>query len=237
VKVPLLSLEDISVSYAGVPALRNLSLTVERGEVVCLVGSNGSGKSTTLKALVGLVPLAGGSISFSGRKLSGMRTEAIIAQGIGIAPEGRRIFPGLTVLENLKIGAALQQRHDLGSRLEEIYGLFPRLAERKRQMGWSLSGGEQQMLAIGRALMGRPSLLVLDEPSLGLAPLMTQELFRTIGEVAKRGTSVLLVEQNVQIALSVANRGYVLETGNLVLQGRADELVRHPKVRAAFLGN
>ena len=232
----LLKLEQVSVSYGGVPALRELSLEVEAGETVCLIGANGGGKSTALKALLGLLPLAGGSISFVGRPLKGLATEAIVALGLGVAPEGRRIFPGLSVLENLKVGSTLQPRQSVQVRLEEVYRLFPRLKERRAQMGWSLSGGEQQMLSIGRALMSRPRLLLLDEPSLGLAPLVTRDVFNAIAQIGKAGTAVLVVEQNAQLALRASQRGYVLENGRLVLEGRSSELVHHPKVKAAFLG-
>jgi branched-chain amino acid transport system ATP-binding protein len=234
--VSQLRFDAVKVNYRGVPALRGLSLEIAPGESVCVIGSNGSGKSTALKALLGAVPLADGEIRFEGRSLHGMRTESIVALGIGVVPEGRRVFPGLTVLENLKIGSTLQPRIDLAARLKEIYDLFPKLKERQRQLAWSLSGGEQQMLSIGRALMSRPKLLVLDEPSLGLSPLLAQDVFNAIGKIAGRGTAVLLAEQNAHLALACAQRGYVLENGAMILSGQAAELVRHPKVQAAFLG-
>lgn len=231
----LLQLEDITVAYRGVPAVRNLSLTVEEGETVCLIGANGAGKSSTLKAALGLVPLSGGSIRFAGQAIHGRRTESIVERGIGVAPEGRRVFPGLSVLENLKVGHR-KRAGALAACLEDVYQLFPKLAQRKAQMGWSLSGGEQQMLTIGRAMMGKPRLLILDEPSLGLAPLVTADVFQAIREIGKRGTAVLVVEQNAKIALAAAARAYVLETGKLVLEGKASELGAHPKVMSAFLG-
>jgi branched-chain amino acid transport system ATP-binding protein len=231
----LLQLEDITVSYRGVPAVRNLSLTVAEGETVCLIGANGAGKSSTLKAALGLVPLAGGKIRFAGQEINGRRTESIVGRGIGVAPEGRRVFPGLSVLENLKVGHR-KSAGALARCLEDIYQLFPKLAQRRAQMGWSLSGGEQQMLTIGRAMMGKPRLLILDEPSLGLAPLVTADVFHAISEIGKRGTAVLVVEQNAKIALSAAARAYVLETGKLVLEGKASELGANPKVMSAFLG-
>src|SRR5688572_9636874 len=234
--VPRLNLDRVSVRYAGVPALRDASLDVAEGEAVCLIGANGSGKSTTLKAVLGLVPIAEGAMHFGERALRGMRTEAVVGLGIGVAPEGRRVFPGLTVLENLRIGGARQPRARPESALEQIYGLFPKLKERSRQLAWSLSGGEQQMLSIGRALMGLPKLLLLDEPSLGLSPLLAEEVFHAIGRVAASGTAVLLAEQNAHLALSCASRGYVLENGVLVLSGPAVELLNHPRVQAAFLG-
>jgi branched-chain amino acid transport system ATP-binding protein len=219
-----------------VPALQGLSLHVDRGETVCLIGSNGSGKSTAIKALLGLVPACGGDITFDERPLEGLRTEAIVALGIGVVPEGRRVFPGLSVLENLKVGATLQPRNAIDERLAETYALFPKLKERHAQMGWSLSGGEQQMLSIGRALMSRPQLLLLDEPSLGLAPLVVEDVFKAIRHIADRGTAVLVVEQNANIALGSSKRGYVLENGRLVLEGKSEDLMRHPKMKEAFLG-
>jgi branched-chain amino acid transport system ATP-binding protein len=231
----LLQLDGVTVAYRGVPAVRNLSLTVAEGETVCLIGSNGAGKSSTLKAALGLVPVAGGSIRFMGRAIHGQRTETIVGMGIGVAPEGRRVFPGLTVLENLKVGHR-PGAGTLGERMDEVYELFPKLAQRKSQMGWSLSGGEQQMLTIGRAMMGKPRLLILDEPSLGLAPLVTADVFRAIAAIGARGTAVLVVEQNAKIALSASARGYVLETGSMVLEGESAALESHPKVMSAFLG-
>jgi branched-chain amino acid transport system ATP-binding protein len=235
-RVPQLSFERVSVRYAGVPALRDLSLEIERGETVCVIGANGSGKSSALKALLGVVPLAGGQVTFEGRTLAGLRPEAIVALGIGVVPEGRRVFPGLTVLENLLIGAGLRPRAERARRLAEVYALFRKLEERERQLAWSLSGGEQQMLSIGRALMGSPRLLVLDEPSLGLSPLLANEVFTAIGRIGTGGTAVLLAEQNAHLALACAHRGYVLENGAMVLSGTRSELARHPKVQAAFLG-
>ena len=234
--MPLLRFNSVSVAYGGVPALHGLSMHIDRGETVCLIGSNGSGKSTGIKALLGLVPTVGGDISFNERPLKGLRTEAIVALGIGVVPEGRRVFPGLSVLENLKVGATLQPRNVIDDRLEEIYALFPKLKERHAQMGWSLSGGEQQMLSIGRALMSRPQLLLLDEPSLGLAPLVVEDVFNAIQHIAERGTAVLVVEQNANIALGSSKRGYVLENGRLVLEGPSAFLMSHPKMKEAFLG-
>ena len=232
----LLQFNNVSVAYAGVPALLGLSLQVARGETVCLIGSNGSGKSTALKAILGLVSVSAGSVTFNEQPLDGMRTEAIVALGLGVVPEGRRVFPGLSVIENLKVGATLQPRNSIDERLEDIYTLFPKLKERRAQMGWSLSGGEQQMLSIGRALMSRPQLLLLDEPSLGLAPLVVEDVLRAIRQIADRGTAVLLVEQNAHIALGHSQRGYVLENGRLVLEGNSADLLTHPKMKEAFLG-
>jgi branched-chain amino acid transport system ATP-binding protein len=233
--MPLLTLEDVSVHYGGVPAVRGLTLHVDKGETVCLIGSNGAGKSSAIKALMGLVPAAHGAITFNGTPITGMHTDRMNAMGIGIAPEGRRIFAGLSVLENLKVG----HRKGVGSiedRLAEVYGLFPKLQQRKHQMGWSLSGGEQQMLTIGRALMGRPRLLILDEPSLGLAPLVITDVFRAIAEIGRRGTAVLVAEQNAKIALGAAARGYVLEAGRLAVEGASGSLKDNPRVKEAFMG-
>jgi len=232
----LLGFENVGVSYNGVPAVRGLSLHVEPGETVCLVGSNGAGKSTVLKALMGLVPADEGVIRFAGEDVAGRKTEARVAGGIGIAPEGRRVFPGLTVLENLKVGVNARSRDGMHDLLDLVYELFPKLRERRGQMGWSLSGGEQQMLTIGRALMGRPRLLLLDEPSLGLAPLVSRDVFRSIKTIGGRGTAVLVVEQNARIALDASHRGYVLENGRLVLEGSSSDLLADPRVKAAFLG-
>ncbi len=241
----LLEIENLDVSYGGMRALRGLSLHVGAGEAVCLIGANGGGKSTALKALLGLVQPASGTIRFDGETLNGKATEDIVALGIGVVPEGRRVFPGLTVRENLRVGSVLDRRRRgektaprdrFEEGLAEVYALFPRLAERRNQMGLSMSGGEQQMLAIGRALMGRPRLLVLDEPSLGLAPLAARDVFKTIGDIARRGMAVLIAEQNAELALAASQRAYVLENGRLVLEGGAGELAGHADVRAAFLG-
>jgi branched-chain amino acid transport system ATP-binding protein len=226
----------VSVSYRGVPALRSISLEVAPAETVCLIGANGSGKSTALKAALGFVPLTSGEIRFKNRSLKGMRTETIVAMGIGVVPEGRRVFPGLTVLENLKIGATLRPSGGESANLERVYELFPNLRDRRDQLAWSLSGGEQQMLSIGRALMGEPQLLMLDEPSLGLAPMIAEEVFNVIKTIAKTGTAVLVAEQNADLALKCSARAYVLENGALVLSGSSIELMSHPKVQAAFLG-
>jgi branched-chain amino acid transport system ATP-binding protein len=233
--MPLLTLDNVCVAYGGIPAVRDLTLRINKGEIVCLIGSNGAGKSSAIKALIGLVPTSHGAISFNGSPVTGTRTDRMVAMGIGIAPEGRRIFPGLSVLENLKVGHR-KGVGSLGDRLAEVYELFPKLQQRKSQMGWSLSGGEQQMLAIGRALMGRPRLLILDEPSLGLAPLVIADVFRAITEIGKRGTSVLVAEQNAKIALGAATRGYVLEGGALVVEGTSEDLKKDPRVKEAFMG-
>jgi branched-chain amino acid transport system ATP-binding protein len=234
---PLLTLERVSVSYGGIQALREVSLVVGQGEVVTLIGANGAGKSTTLRATSGLVRPQAGRVVFDGQDITGMPAHLIVARGMSMAPEGRGVFANLTVLENLEMGAYLVNgRAQVKQHLEKAFTLFPRLQERSGQRAGTLSGGEQQMLAIGRALMSRPKLLLLDEPSLGLAPLVCQTIFSTIDEIKASGTTVLLVEQNANAALKHSDRGYVLETGTVVLQGRASEIVKDPRVREAYLG-
>jgi len=234
----MLEVRDLEVGYAGVPAVRGASFRVGEGEVVALLGANGAGKTTTLRALAGLLPLVQGDIRLQGRPIAGLPTEAIVRLGVSLVPEGRRIFPGLTVAGNLEVAAAPWSglRGDIGPDLEGVLSLFPHLRARLPQRGWSLSGGEQQMLAIGRALMARPKLLLLDEPSLGLAPLVVRSLFQAVREINARGTTVLLVEQNGAMALGIAHRGYVLEHGRIVLEGDAASLRATPRVREAYLG-
>jgi branched-chain amino acid transport system ATP-binding protein len=233
--VSLLVLHEVSVSYGSVRALQEVELTVEEGEIVTLLGANGAGKTTTLRTVSGLLRAAPGSIRFEDREISGAAAHQIVALGIGHVPEGRRIFPRMSVLENLDMGA-YGRRGNLTADLERVFALFPVLKERRKQMGGTLSGGEQQMLAIGRALMGRPRLLLLDEPSMGLAPLIVSQIFRIIGEIRQSGTTVLLVEQNAAQALAVADRGYVLETGRVVMSDRAEVLLHDDRIRAAYLG-
>jgi branched-chain amino acid transport system ATP-binding protein len=234
----VLRLEAVDAAYGPVQALHGVSLEVREGEIVTLIGCNGAGKSTTLRAISGLVAPRRGRILFEERPIQGMRADRVVGLGIAHAPEGRRIFTNLTVLENLEMGAYLV-RDGPGRRaaLERVFGLFPRLAERARQPGGTLSGGEQQMLAIGRALMARPRLLLLDEPSLGIAPVLVQEIFREIRAINQSlGTTILLVEQNARAALGLAARGYVLETGRVVLEGVAGALLENPQVKEAYLG-
>ncbi len=234
---PLLELTDVEVAYGGIQALRGIRLRVSPGEVVCMIGANGAGKTTTLKAIMGLVPLSRGTISFAGRSLAGVPTEARVASGISLAPEGRAIFPNLTVLENLELGAYLHRdRKAMRETLEDVTALFPRLGERMKQEGGTLSGGEQQMLAIGRALMGRPALLLLDEPSLGIAPKLVQQIFAAITRIAKSGVTILLVEQNTRLALATSRRAYVLRTGEIAIEGEAKELSTNAEIKAAYLG-
>ncbi|HZZ45969.1 MAG TPA: ABC transporter ATP-binding protein [Pseudonocardia sp.] len=232
----LLEIEDLHVFYGNIAALKGVSLTVDEGEIVALIGANGAGKTTTLKTISGLRALSSGRIRFEGADISRMPGHRRVRAGIGQAPEGRGIFPGMTVHENLLMGAYARRDKKLDSDLTEVYDLFPRLAERRSQFGGTMSGGEQQMLAIGRALMAQPKVLLLDEPSMGLAPLLVRQIFDIIAEINRRGTTVLLVEQNASQALAMATRAYVLETGRVVKAAPAGELLTDPAVRAAYLG-
>ncbi|GHG21203.1 MULTISPECIES: ABC transporter ATP-binding protein [Amycolatopsis] len=233
----LLELSDVSVHYGRIQAVSGLSITVNEGEIVTLIGANGAGKSTTMRAISGIRPISSGKITFAGEDISKLRGDLRVVRGISQAPEGRGIFPGMTVMENLDMGAyARKDRKDLSEDLERVFELFPRLAERKTQMGGTMSGGEQQMLAIGRALMAKPKLLLLDEPSMGLAPQFIQQIFRIITEINKQGTTVLLVEQNAQQALSRAHRAYVLETGRITKSGTGKELLADNSIKEAYLG-
>jgi branched-chain amino acid transport system ATP-binding protein len=233
----LLQLQNLSVRYGSVLALRGMDLEVRQGELVTLLGSNGAGKSTTLRAISGLVPAAAGRILWRGGDLAGVPAHRIVRLGIGHCPEGRRVLSRQSVAVNLELGAYLRRDRDsIASDLERCYGLFPRLAERRSQLAGALSGGEQQMLAIARALMGRPELLMLDEPSLGLAPKLVGEVMAALAQLHQGGLTILLVEQNAQAALEIADRGYVLEAGQLTLQGPAPQLLADPSLRAAYLG-
>ena len=231
----LLELADVQVRYGMITALHGVSLTVDQGAVVTLLGANGAGKTTTLRTISGLLELVGGAISFDGERIDGLRPDQVVSRGISHVPEGRRVFPGMSVAENLAMGA-YRRRGTTKTDLDRVYTLFPVLAERRKQNGGTLSGGEQQMLAIGRALMSSPRLLLLDEPSMGLAPLFVQKIFEIIAEIAEQGTTVLLVEQNAAQALTLAQRGYVLETGSIVLADEAATLLADPRVREAYLG-
>jgi branched-chain amino acid transport system ATP-binding protein len=234
---PLLQLQSLSVRYGSVQALSGIDLTVHQGELVTLLGSNGAGKSTTLRAISALVPASAGQIHWRGGSLAGVPAHRLLKLGIGHCPEGRRVLGRQSVADNLLLGAYLRKdRAGIASDLERCYGLFPRLAERRQQLAGALSGGEQQMLAIARALMGRPELLMLDEPSLGLAPKLVGEVMRALAQLHGEGLTLLLVEQNAQAALEIADRGYVLEAGQLTLQGPARELLANPSLRAAYLG-
>ncbi len=233
----LLELHDVTLQYGRIQALHGISLTVGQGEIVALIGANGAGKSTTMRAISGLRPIAQGSIRFDGQDITGLRADLRVVRGISQSPEGRGIFPGMTVRENLEMGAYTRRnRVEINEDLERAFTLFPRLKEREKQVGGTLSGGEQQMLAVGRALMSRPKLLLLDEPSMGLAPMLIQQIFDIIVEINRQGTTVLLVEQNAQQALSRAHRAYVLETGRIVNQGTGAALLHDPAVKDAYLG-
>ena len=231
----ILSIKDLKVRYGGIEAVKGISFDVREGEIVTLIGANGAGKSSTLRTIAGLVKPAGGSISFNGEDITGANPTEIVKRGVTLVPEGRRIFADLTVLENLRIGAYL--RHDsLKEDIEWVYSLFPRLEERSWQAGGTLSGGEQQMLAVARALMSRPKLIMMDEPSLGLAPIVVRGIFDIIREINKRGTTILLIEQNANMALQAADSAYVLETGRITLSGSGEELLKNEAVQAAYLG-
>jgi len=233
----MLSLREVDVHYGPIQALHSVSLTVEQGEIVALIGANGAGKSTTLSLISGLLRPSRGDVLFEGRSLATVPAHAIVARGICQVPEGRRVFADLTVVENLEMGAYLVRgRRRVREAMADVFALFPRLAERRRQRAGTLSGGEQQMLAIGRALMTHPKLLLLDEPSLGLAPNLVQSIFGVIRDINARGVTILLVEQNAHMALRIARRGYVLETGRIVLADSAASLEANPQVRAAYLG-
>ncbi len=233
----MLEVKDLRVNYGGIEALKGISFEVNEGEIVTLIGANGAGKSTTLKAISGLVPMAGGSIVYNGEAISGFDSQKIVQRGISLVPEGRRVFPNLTVLENLKVGAYLRtDKEGIEADVEYIYQLFPRLKERHWQMAGTLSGGEQQMLAVGRGLMARPKVMMMDEPSLGLAPLIVRDIFNIIQRINADGVTVLLIEQNANAALKIANRGYVLQTGHMTLTGSGQELLNDESVREAYLG-
>ena len=233
----MLKIENLHVAYGGIQALRGISLVVPDGKIVTLIGANGAGKSTTLRTITGLVKAASGSIQWNGEELLGKSIDRIISEGIAMSPEGRRVFPDMTVLENLKIGAYLRKdKAEIEKDIQWVYQLFPRLQERSWQLAGTLSGGEQQMLAVGRALMSRPKVLMLDEPSLGLAPLVVQDIFRIIQEINRQGVTVLLIEQNANMALKIADLAYVLETGNITMSGTGAELLVNEKVKEAYLG-
>ncbi len=239
VATPLLELKDVHVRYGVIEAVRGINLSVGEGEVVTLIGGNGAGKTTTLRSISMVHPPAQGQVLFKGEDITGMKSHDVVAKGIVQVPEGRHIFPNMSVAENMEMGAFQRRKatkQELQADLDHIFELFPRIKERRKQLGGTLSGGEQQMLAIGRALMAKPKLLMLDEPSMGLAPQVVERVFEVIAEVNKEGIPVLLIEQNAQMALGAARRGYVIETGEIVLEDDADKLLGNDQVRKAYLG-
>jgi branched-chain amino acid transport system ATP-binding protein len=232
----LLELDDVHTYYGNIEALKGISLEVEEGEIVTLIGSNGAGKSTTLRSISGLTPPRVGSIKFKGKDIGETPPQEIVRQGISLSPEGRKIFPRMSVRENLDLGAYLRRDADVQPDLERVFELFPRLKEREKQKAGTMSGGEQQMLAMGRALMARPQVLLLDEPSMGLAPVLVERIYETVEEINKQGTTILLVEQNANFALGVSNRAYVLEVGAITLSDDSEKLRENPEVQRAYLG-
>jgi branched-chain amino acid transport system ATP-binding protein len=234
---PLLELSQLAVAYGGIQAVKGIDLVVRQGELVCLIGANGAGKTTTLKGICGMLPVKSGTIRYDGHDITGRPAFELVRNGLAMVPEGRGVFGALTIEENLAMGAYVRTDRDgIANDVDRVFGLFPRLKERRRQTAGTLSGGEQQMLAMGRALMSRPRLLLLDEPSMGLAPLMVQKVFETVLAVSGEGVTILLIEQNAKLALEVSHRGYVMESGELTLEGDAASLLHDPKVRAAYLG-
>lgn len=233
----LLELKDLRVAYGGIQAVKGISLTVAQGELVCLIGANGAGKTTTLKAICGLLSAAQGSVRYKGEEVTRVPTHELVRRGLVMVPEGRGVFGQLTIEENLAMGAYTRKdttiiREDVN----HVYSLFPRLYERRKQSAGTLSGGEQQMLAMGRALLSRPQLLLLDEPSMGLAPMVVQKIFQTVRTISREGVTLLLIEQNARLALEISHRGYVMESGQITLSGNAQDLLNNPKVKAAYLG-
>ena len=233
----MLKVRDLVVAYGGIEALKGISLDVPDGKIVTLIGANGAGKSTLLRRIIGLVKVKSGNVEYNGDTLTGLNSQQIVSKGLTLVPEGRRVFPNLTVLENLRIGAYMRKDEDgIAADIKRIYEIFPRLEERNWQMAGTLSGGEQQMLALGRALMSRPNLMMMDEPSLGLAPLVIKEIFNIIRSINENGTTVLLVEQNANMALKVAHHAYVLETGRIMMEGSGKELLENEEIKEAYLG-
>ncbi|HNK18489.1 MAG TPA: ABC transporter ATP-binding protein [Piscinibacter sp.] len=232
----LLEVNGLKVAYGGIQAVKGVSFEVQEGELVSLIGANGAGKTTTLKAVTGLQPVAAGEIKFMGRSIKGQGAWDLVKQGLVMVPEGRGTFTRMTITENLQMGAFVRNDNEIEADIEKVFGIFPRLKERRNQLAGTMSGGEQQMLAMGRALMARPKVLLLDEPSMGLSPIMVDKIFEVVADIHSRGTTVLLVEQNASRALALANRGYVMDSGEVTMTGEAKALLADPKVRAAYLG-
>ncbi|MBN9203386.1 ABC transporter ATP-binding protein [Methylibium petroleiphilum] len=232
----LLKVSGLKVAYGGIQAVKGVSLEVRQGELVSLIGANGAGKTTTLKAITGLQPVGSGEIEFMGRSIKGQGAWDLVKQGLVMVPEGRGTFTRMTITENLQMGAFTRTDKEIDADLEKVFGIFPRLRERRNQLAGTMSGGEQQMLAMGRALMARPKVLLMDEPSMGLSPIMVDKIFEVVNDIHQQGTTVLLVEQNASRALQLATRGYVMESGEVTMSGEASALLNDPKVRAAYLG-
>jgi branched-chain amino acid transport system ATP-binding protein len=233
---PLLRVEGLRVAYGGIQAVKGVSFEVHEGELVSLIGANGAGKTTTLKAITGIQPVAEGSIQYLGRPIRGQGAWDLVRQGLVMVPEGRGTFTRMTIVENLQMGAFVRSDRDIDADMDRVFEIFPRLKERARQLAGTMSGGEQQMLAMGRALMARPKVLLMDEPSMGLSPIMVDKIFEVVADIHSRGTTVLLVEQNASRALALADRGYVMDSGEITMQGPAAQLLSDPRVRAAYLG-
>jgi branched-chain amino acid transport system ATP-binding protein len=232
----LLKVSGLKVAYGGIQAVKGISFEVRRGELVCLIGANGAGKTTTLKAITGTQPMRDGDIRFLGRPIRGQGAWELVRQGLVMVPEGRGVFARMSIVENLQMGAYVRDDAEIDADVQVVFGIFPRLKERASQLAGTLSGGEQQMLAMGRALMARPKVLLMDEPSMGLSPIMVDKIFEVVGDIHSRGTTILLVEQNASRALQLANRGYVMESGEITMSGDAKALLNDPKVRAAYFG-
>jgi branched-chain amino acid transport system ATP-binding protein len=232
----LLKVSGLKVAYGGIQAVKGVSFEVRQGELVSLIGANGAGKTTTLKAVTGIQPVAAGEIEFMGRAIKGQGAWDLVKQGLVMVPEGRGVFSRMTITENLQMGAFVREDKEIDADIDKVFAIFPRLKERRAQLSGTMSGGEQQMLAMGRALMARPKVLLLDEPSMGLSPIMVDKIFEVVADIHKQGTTILLVEQNASRALALADRGYVMESGEITMQGEAKGLLADPRVRAAYLG-
>ena len=232
----LLKVTDLKVAYGGIQAVKGVSFEVHQGELVSLIGANGAGKTTTLKAVTGIQPVAAGEIEFMGKSIKGQGAWNLVKQGLVMVPEGRGVFARMTITENLQMGAFVRNDNEIDADVDKVFAIFPRLKERARQLAGTMSGGEQQMLAMGRALMARPKVLLMDEPSMGLSPILVDKIFEVVADIHQRGTTILLVEQNASRALTLANRGYVMESGEITMSGEAKSLLADPRVRAAYLG-